>query len=505
MQIAPIFSDNMVLQRDKDIPIWGSGRDGETIHITFRNVSRKTVVKNGTWQCFLPSLEAGLEGILSVSDGQTSVSFKNVITGDVWFAGGQSNMELVLKDCLNGPDEVEASAHPNIRFYKPVKQAFIDERFVEMEKSNGWQVCRPDTTTNLSAVAYFFAGWINNKIGIPIGVIDCNWGGTSISCWMSEKQLQKSAAGQRYIDDYAALVGGKSDEDYERDMAAYSAAWQAWDERVQARRAIEPDVTCEVLNTECGECPWPQPAGKRSPYRPTNLYYSMIRRVVPFALKGFLYYQGEEDAVLRYDDYAEMMYYLIDQWRTDWSDDEAPFLFVQLPMYASKGDVDAGLTDKGWAVLREQQFKVSKTIANTGMAVIIDKGEFDNIHPLDKQTVGFRLSLQALKKVYHKDVYADGPVFRKARNEGDAIRVFFDNASEGFKVTGDLDGFEVAGDDHVYHKAKASIEGDTIVASCVDAPHPIHVRYAWIKFGPASLFGKNGLPTMPFRSCKEDL
>jgi sialate O-acetylesterase len=505
MQIAPIFSDNIVLQRDRDIPIWGSGTDGETVHVTFRNVSRETVVENGVWQCFLPLQEAGAEGILTVSSKKTSVSFKNVIVGDVWFAGGQSNMELVLKDCLNGLDEVEASTNSNIRFYKPIKQAFVDDHLIETEKTNGWRDCRPETAADLSAAAYFFATWVNNRMRVPIGIIDCSWGGTSISCWMSEEQLRKSTAGQRYIADYAVLVGGKSDEDYERDMAAYFAAWRAWDERVQARRKIEPDVTWEVLNVECGECPWPQPAGRKSPYRPTNLYHSMIRRVAPFALKGFLYYQGEEDAVLRYDDYAEMMYYLIDQWRTDWYDDELPFLFVQLPMYASKGDVDAGLTDKGWAVLREQQFKVSKIIANTGMAVVIDRGEFDNIHPLDKQTVGFRLSLQALKKVYHKDVYADGPVFRKARNEGDVIRVFFDNASAGLKAIGDLNGFEIAGGDHVYHKAKAVIEGDTIVASCVDTPHPVYVRYAWIKFGPTPLFGKNGLPAMPFRSCKEDL
>ncbi|MDR1127468.1 MAG: sialate O-acetylesterase [Treponema sp.] len=505
MQIAPIFSDNMVLQRDKDIPIWGSGTDGETIRITFRNVNRETVVKDGVWRCFLPPQEAGVEGVLSMTSKQTSISFKNVIIGDVWFAGGQSNMELALKDSLNGQDEVEDASNPNIRFYKPIKQAIIDERFITAEKTNTWQVCRPATAADMSAAAYFFAIWVNTKTSVPIGIIDCSWGGTSISCWMSEKQLQKSAAGQRYISDYAALIGDKSDTDYEQDMERYLAVWQAWDERVQARRAIEPDVTWEVLNMECGECPWPQPAGRKSPYRPTNLYYSMICRVAPFALKGLLYYQGEEDADLRYNDYAEMMYYLIDQWRTDWHDDELPFLFVQLPMYASKADVEAGLPDKAWAILREQQFKVSRTIAHTGMAVIIDKGEFDNIHPLDKQTVGFRLSLQALKKIYRKDVHADGPTFRRARNEEDIIRVFFDHASEGFKAVGDLDGFEVAGEDHAYHKAKVVIEGDTIVASCAHVPHPVYIRYAWTKFGPTPLFGKNGLPTTPFRSCKEDL
>ena len=240
----------------------------------------------------------------------------------------------------------------------------------------------------------------------------------------------------------------------------------------------------------------------------------MIRRVAPFALKGFLYYQGEEDD-LRAADYGEMMCYLIDQWRADWRDDGLFFLFVQLPMWASRSEFDEGLVSKNWPVIRENQYKVSKIIANTGMAVAIDRGEFDNIHPLDKQTIGFRLALQALKKVYGKDVEADGPVFRKAKNEGTRIRVYFDNVAPGLVArevqdgsrpltdgteTADIAGFEVAGADGVYRAARAVIDGGTVLASSPDVPRPERVRYAWIKWGPTPLYAKNGHPAMPFRS-----
>jgi sialate O-acetylesterase len=212
-----------------------------------------------------------------------------------------------------------------------------------------------------------------------------------------------------------------------------------------------------------------------------------------------LYYQGEEDET-RAKDYGELMGYLIDQWRRDWRDDTLPFLFVQLPMYASKKEIDDGTVTENWPVLREKQYKISRIVAHTGMAVIIDRGEFDNIHPLDKQTVGFRLSLQALEKVYRKPLVADGPVFSHAVQEKDALRVYFANAGDGLEARGELSGFEVAGEDGVYHSGAAAIDGATVLVSAEGVAEPEQVRYCWVKYGPTPLFAKNGLPVMPFRS-----
>jgi sialate O-acetylesterase len=230
-----------------------------------------------------------------------------------------------------------------------------------------------------------------------------------------------------------------------------------------------------------------------------NLYGSMIRRVAPYGLKGFLYYQGEEDEG-RAEDYGELMCCLIDQWRSDWEDDTLPFLFVQLPMYASRKETDAGTITENWPVLREKQYKVSRIVANTGMAVIIDRGEFDNIHPLDKQSVGFRLALQALEKVYRKPVAADGPVFSHTVREGNALRVYFANAGDGLEVRGEPTGFEIAGPHGAYRPASALIDGGTVLVSAGGVEEPELVRYCWVKYGPAPFFAKNGLPVMPFRS-----
>lgn len=508
LQTAPIFSDNMMVQRDADVPVWGTGVEGRTVMVSFdagkAAGKAQAVVRNGEWRCFLPPQNAGVVGSLRISDGSDEICFKNVIAGDIWLAGGQSNMELELQNCLNGAEELAVCANPNIRIYQAVKQAVVDDGFLRAERNNGWKTCAPDTAGAMSAVAYFFAHKVVSETNAPIGIIGCNWGGASISCWMSEEQLQRSRAGQKCLDDYAALIGDKTDEQWDAEMEAYFADWRAWDARVQARRALDPSVGWETLNAECGECPWPQPAGRKSPYCPTNLYHSMIRRIVPFALKGFLYYQGEEDWN-RAGDYAELMWYLIDQWRKDWGDGALPFLFVQLPMYASKSECDAGLENsKQWCVIQENQYKASRFVANTGMAVIIDCGEFDNIHPLDKQTVGFRLALQALKKAYGRDVAADGPIFRRAVNDGYAIRVYFANAEIGLESKGVLEGFEVAGEDGRYYKADARIEGGTVLAFSDAVAVPTRVRYAWIKWGPTPLYAKNGLAAMPFRSCEAD-
>jgi sialate O-acetylesterase len=504
LQAAPVFSDNMVLQRDTYVPVWGTGSEGDEVSLSFGTARVSGKVKDGRWRLVLPPFDAGERGDLEISGGGDSIIFKNVIAGDVWFAGGQSNMEMELPNCLNGKAELAAAKNPDIRFYQPLKRAVVDEDFLRVERNCRWKECRPDTAAALSGAAYFFARKVNADTGVPIGIINCSWGGTSISAWMSESQLMKSAAGKRCIDDYEALINGKSDLQYEEEMDAYFEEWRAWDKRVRERQAKDPGVNWEVLNRECGECPWPQPAGRKSPYRPVNLYHSMVRRVAPYALKGFLYYQGEEDDP-RAADYGDLMYYLIDQWRSDWGDDTLPFLFVQLPMYATKKEMDtvAAAGERmpdNWPVLRENQYKVSRIVANTGMAVIIDRGELDNIHPLDKQTVGFRLALQALRKVYHRPLTTDGPVFSRAVREGNALRVYFANAEDGLEARGEPAGFEAAGQDGVFHPASAVIDGGTALVSAAGVPEPERVRYCWVKYGPTPLYAKNGLPVMPFRS-----
>ena len=509
---AAIFSDNMVLQHGKPIPFWGTGgAEGSSVFLLWKNskntIQKETKVYNSKWDIFLPPLPAGISGEVVIKNETNEIRFTNVITGDVWFAGGQSNMEMELINCKNGKAELASCANSNIRFYQVVKRAVVDDDYLREESKSCWKECSPDTAAMLSAVAFFFARKINAETKIPIGIINCSWGGTSISAWISEAQLKKTAAGKRFLDDYAQKIGIKTDEQYNAEMEDYFEQWRLWDGRIQARRKKEPDVSWEILNKECGESPWPQPAGRTSPYCPTNLHTARILRAAPFAIKGFIYYQGEEDD-LRAADYREMMYYLVEQWRDDWNDNSLPFLFVQLPMYASRQEIDSGNPPRHWCLLRESQYLASLDIANTALAVIIDCGEFDNIHPFDKQTVGFRLALLALKKVYGKDIEADAPVFNWAEEQGSALRLHFDNAECGLELRGSANdinaSFEIAAAEGKYYPAKAEIQGNSIILSSDKVQNPKRARYAWYKYGPAPLYAKNDLAAMPFRTNRDE-
>ena len=512
LSAAAIFSDNMVLQHGKPVPFWGTGGvEGSSVFVIWESkkntIQKETKVCGNKWSLTLLPLTAGVSGEIIIRNETDELRFTNVITGDVWFAGGQSNMEMELVNCKNGKAELASCANSDIRFYQVVKRAVVDDNYLRDESESCWKECKPETAAMLSAAAFFFARKINAEIKIPIGIINCSWGGTSISAWMSEEQLNKTTAGRRFIDDYAQKIGSKTGEQYNAEMSDYFEQWRQWDERIRVRREKEPDVSWEVLNRECGECPWPQPAGKTSPYCPTNLHTAMIRRTAPFAIKGFIYYQGEEDE-LRAADYREMMYYLVGQWRGDWNDNSLPFLFVQLTMYASRQEIDSGNPPRHWCLLRESQYLASLDIANSGLAVIIDCGEFDNIHPFDKQTVGFRLALQALKKVYNKDIDADAPVFSWAEDNENALHLHFDNAGCGLEFHGSTDekpvSFEIAGAKDKYYPAKAVIEGSIVILSSDKVQQPKRARYAWYKYGPTPLYAKNGLAAMPFRTDRDE-
>lgn len=498
---AAVFSDHMVLQRGKPIPVWGTADPGTEICVSLGSgtVSGKSD-GNGQWMVRLPAMDTARGLRMTVRCGQERLEFSDVSAGEVWFAGGQSNMELELRNSLDGEDAVAASADPDIRFYMTPKCAVMGEELAAMEKESGWKVCGPDTSGVMSAVAWYFAKHLRCVLDVPVGIICCAWGGTSISCWMSREQLLRTAAGAAYIEEYDALVGDKTEQQYRLEMEQYNREWEAWDARVRERREKDPAVSWEVLNEECGLCPWPQPAGRQSPFRPAGLFYTMVQRIRPYAVRGFLYYQGEEDEA-KHAVYDWMMISLIAEWRQQWGDDLLPFLFVQLPMYIAKAQAAAGIDDRHWARLRDQQMKISRTVAGTGLAVLTDCGEFDNIHPLDKETVGLRLALQARSRVYGEDICADAPVVSRVDfREGKALAHFA--RTGGFlKVRGDApEGFEIAGEDGIFYPADGRIEADTVILRSEQVSEPAYLRYAWKNYCRPNLYGASGLPAAPFRT-----
>ena len=480
----------MVLCRGKELRIFGEGSEGARVLARLGGREASAVVRNGRFLIHLPPMEAQTGLALILTDGETVIEYRNVAVGEVYLAGGQSNMELELQNADEGPARIASHNDPDLRFYSVPKQAVREDKDCVSEGITRWVTARPGACGDVSAVAYFFAVRLRERLNVPVGIVNCYWGGTSASCWIDEEGLNRTDAGQHYLSAYRALAGDKTVEQYDREMEAYNAEYQAWCARVDALREKEPNIPWVRINLEVGVCPWPQPAGPKSPFRPAGLVETMLKRIVPLALTGILYYQGEED-VSRASMYEALLSSLILRWRELFRDRELPFLNVQLPMFIANGEKDDG----AWAVIRNAQANVWRSIRNTGLVVLIDLGEFDNIHPTGKRAVGERLYEQALEVVYgfeanHSpralDKYTEGDVLVVRlsaevfdRGEGDAL-------------------FEVAAENGDFLKAKYEIDGDRLRLWTHDLSAPIKARYAHVNFAKVRIMGVNGLPLAPF-------
>jgi sialate O-acetylesterase len=485
----------MVLQREKPVPIWGTGADGSAVTVRIRGIEASAAVKDGKWLVTLPPQGTGDPCSLTVTCGNDRVDYENVLFGDVWLAGGQSNMEWPLIDADGGEDEIKAARNTNIRHYIVPKCPYSDGRLIEMEHGARWTPCVGESAKGVSAVAYWFAKEVNARTGVPIGIIGCNWGGTSAAAWISREALERLVSGRRYVEEFYERVGDKTDGQYEAEIREHDRKWREWKDASDALRAENPGVSWKEVAAKCGEAPWPYPVGRMSPFRPNGLYETMLSRVSPYGLKGFIYYQGEEDWS-RHADYFDWMCLLIGQWRYDFKDDALPFFLTQLPMYDTSENIANGASGDQWPRLREAQERVSRFVRQCGMAVTLDCGELDNVHPANKRPVGHRLALQALKKTYGMDVEADGPRYLRCERAGDGLLVMFDKP-----VTlrgGHLGVFEAAGEDGVFMAAEAAASENTLRVSAAALTEPCSVRYAWRAYCGAPLFGENGLPAAPF-------
>lgn len=495
---ASVFSDNMVLQREKNVRVFGTGDNG-TITVSINGNTAKGEIRDGKWMVVLPAMKACDNLEMTVSDGETTKTFYNVSIGEVWLAGGQSNMELELQNAKDGEmylDELNSSMP--VRFYYTNKAKTV-EMAEEMEKHAGWGVCDKNGSRAWSAVGYHFAVKLAKELGVTVGIIGCNWGGTSASAWVSKETLARDTKLNSYLLEYAEKTAGKTGEELIAEYKDYEKREAEFEEKKNKCYAENPNISWDEVQAICGVCEWPGPMAPNNPFRPTGLYETMISRVCPYTMKGFLYYQGESD------DHKPKMYYkllssLIENWRNDWMDDEMFFEIVQLPMFTYKDAPDY----KHWCKIREAQMKAYKTVKNTGIAVISDCGEFDNIHPVDKKPVGERLALQALDNAYGKDVEAFGPVYKNVYFDGNKAVLTFDHAQQGFEVRGELIGFEMAGEDKNFVSAKAEIAGEKIVVTS-EIEKPLYVRYDFCNWIVPSLFGKStGIPLAPFRTSTDD-
>lgn len=475
VSLPKLLSDHVVLQREQPIHIWGNASPGEQVTVSLHDQRQSAKANDlGSWSVFLAPEHAGGPYELTIQ-GSNRITLSDVLIGDVWFASGQSNMEMPLAGfpnsavVKNSEEEIARANQPEIRLLR-IGRKSADYPLPDQDAT--WTTCTPETAANFSAVAYFFGREIQQQEHVPIGLIDSTWGGTPAEAWISLDGLAADASLMPVFR-----------------VRAERMADQAEVEAVIAKEKRE-DAEAKKANLPPPKHPWrPDPAS----WAPAGLFNGMVAPVTGFAIKGVIWYQGESNTAPGMGSmYSKVFPALITNWRTKWAEGNFPFLFVQISSYQAD-------RDESWGIVRDAQRR-ALDLRGTGMAVTLDVGDAENVHPADKQTVGHRLALAARAIAYGEAIEDSGPAFRRASPEGADVRVWFDHSAGLAPKGSTLTGFEVAGTDHQFQPGKARIDGTTVVVSSSEVPKPAYVRYGWANVSDANLYNSAGLPASTFTS-----
>ena len=479
----PLFSDNAVLQQEIPVPVWGTAADGERVTVEFAGQKRSTTATNGFWMIRFRPMKAGTQpSSMTVSGPSNSVTITNLLVGEVWICSGQSNMERQLglrngqKPIAGYEAAVAAANFPEIRHFL-VKQTVSTNPLSEVTGS--WQVCSPETVTNFTAVGYFFGRDLHKALGVPVGLLHVSWGGTPAETWTRKEAFETNPL-------LAPILSR-----YTNDIANYPA-------RLAKYQADESRLKEEYSNAvakallEAKPTPRP-PAPPRDPLKsqnsPSMLFNGMLHPLIPYAIRGVIWYQGEANSG-RSKVYRDLFPAMIADWRTLWGEGNFPFLFVQLAPCRGTGPE-----------IRESQLLTLSKSTNTAMVVTTDHGDADDIHPAEKEPVGQRLALAARVLAYGDRIEYSGPLFREVRFRGSNAVVSFSHIGTGLVARGrDLKGFEIAGSDGAFVSATAVIDGTNVLVSSAGILKPAAVRYGWTNVPDGNLFNAAGLPASPFRS-----
>jgi sialate O-acetylesterase len=483
--LPSILASHMVVQRDLPVHVWGLAAPREPISVSFRGETRSTKAGSlGRWSVYLLPGAAGGPFQLVVTGSRAAagseaaasdaVKLDDVLVGDVWVASGQSNMEFAMRQAATAAADLPHSDNPNIRLLI-VKKKAVEYPMDDVELDAGWAASTPETAKNFSAVAWYFAREIESREHVPVGVIDSTWGGTVAEAWTRMAALGADGSLAPLFASWGKLT------EKEADAALVARDQQRQRDEAKAQGKPEPQFPWHAQLTSWG---------------PGMLYNGMIAPLTPFPIRGVIWYQGESNSALaRAPYYSRVFSTLIEDWRKQWGVGDFPFLFVQISNFKSSPAED-------WAELREQQLKTLE-VTETAMAVTIDIGNPDNVHPTDKVDVGHRLALAARAISYGEDINYSGPIYRQATPEGNAIRAWFDHHAKGLVAQGgELTGFEVAGADGKFVAATARIDGNTVVATSDAVAEPVYVRYGWANSPQCNLFNGEGLPASPFSSAE---
>lgn len=479
VKLPAIISDNMLLQQQTTVNIWGTADPNEKVSVKPSWSSKPyTTAANadGKWLIKVKTPKASNNQTIEIS-GENTINIKNVLIGEVWLCSGQSNMDFQVSKAkgwrtgiLNEEEEMKDADYPEIRLFHVAQKLSPEQELDDCEGQ--WMICNRENLKEFSAVGFFFGRDLYKKLQVPVGLIQSTWGGTHAESWTKMPVMQNDPVYAQLVKDFYTAK-----ENYPADLKKYEEDKRAY------------DAEKSKGNTDI-----------KAPKKPTGIYHNkalstlwnaMIHPIIPYAIKGAIWYQGESNSI-RANDYTHVFTKMINSWRKEWNRGDFPFYFVQIaPHY------------KQPPTIREAQLHTWQSVKNTGMAVITDVGDSTDIHPRNKVVPGTRLAKWALAKTYGQVIPYSGPVFKSIKVKDGKAVLTFDYIDKGLTCSSDnLTGFVVAGNDRQFYPATAIIKGNTVEVSAPEVTNPVAVRYDWDKFFRASLFNTAGLPASPFRTDK---
>ncbi len=496
----PLFTDGAVLQRGQAVPVWGTARDGEKVTVEIDSQKVSTTAADGKWSVSLKPLKEGDPLTMKIT-GDNAVTINNLLVGEVWVCSGQSNMEWKFAQSHNAKEEGPKANYPKIRMFTVKKTTSVKPL---AEAVGSWVECSPQTVNGFSGVGYFFARDLHQKLGVPVGMIHTSWGGTSAQAWTSLEGFGTDPELKEYADAVTKKLAT-----YDADVAAhagkveeFNTKLKEWNETVGKanQEALKSWTEAAAQAKKAGQPlppkpapPSPQPKAPPTPDGgqgyPTSLYNGMIAPIIPYGIKGAIWYQGESNAK-QSKQYRTLFPAMIADWRGRWKQGDFPFLFVQIAPFNGQPPE-----------IREAQFLTLAKAKNTAMAVTTDVGDATNIHPSKKEPVGQRLALAARALTYGEKIEYSGPLYDSMTAKDGKIILSFKHVGGGLIAKdGELKGFTIAGEDKKFVPAQAKIQGSTVVVSADGVADPKAARYGWVNVPDVNLFNQEGLPASPFRT-----
>ncbi len=497
VKLPGVFSDGMVLQQKQLVRVWGNAEVGEEVKVVFGEQTHSIVTDGtGQWSVTLNPMNANAQPADLVVTGKNTLTFKNVLVGEVWICSGQSNMQWTVKQAANAEAEIAGANHPLIRMFNVERRPSLEE---EGDCKGAWKEANPANVGDFSAVGYYFGRHLHNVLKVPVGLINTSWGGTRIEAWTSSLALEERPCAAEMLADWKAHA---DTWDAAKEQAAFDKRKTDW--QAEVRKIDEENAKlADGQKKPKPQAPRPPDDPNKTPHRPSVLFNGMVSPLIPYGIKGAIWYQGESNQKRAFQ-YQELLPTMINDWRKQWADTFS-FYIVQLANFGNgrPATKDAGVADT-WAELQEAQTLTAQTLDKCGIAIINDIGEQNDIHPKNKQEVGRRLALWALAKDYDKTgTEYSGPLYLSSFIKRDKIRVQFTHTGAGLKTRdgGELKHFQIAGADQKWVWATAKIEGNEVVVWSESVPQPIGVRYAWGSWPEgANLMNAEGLPASCFRT-----